>query len=197
MESGLDRLLRESDFALHPELQELRLLNEARALPSRRIRAFTEIAGSRGRRGAPPDLGRLLHQLWPQSSWTSIEAREALTIVDTQHIDSAEVIEWLAAALLRPQPGNDLRDRDEYLRLCREVGKHRVQGLLPAPAQAVLATVKRVQEVLGRTPGSRDQAAGAVSQLVPELTGAPPPFIRELLLERLPRLLLRLDAPRL
>jgi hypothetical protein len=197
MESGLDRLLRESDFDLHPELKELRLLNEARALPSRRIRAFAEIAGSRGRRGAAPDLGRLLHELWPQGSWTSIEAREALTIVDAQHIDSAEVIEWVAAALLRPQPGNDLRDREEYLRLCREVGKHRVQGLLPAPAQAVLATVKRVQEVLDRTPGSRDQAAGAVSRLVPELAGAPPPFIRELLLERLPQLLLRLDAPRL
>jgi hypothetical protein len=196
MEAGLDRLLRESDFDLHPELKELRILKEAKGLPGRRIGTFADIAGGRRRRSAPTDLEGLLEQLWPEGSWTSTEAREAITVLEKQHIDPVEVLDWVGAAVVRPRPGNDLRDREEYLRLCREVSRHPVQGLLPDSAQAVLAGVERVQEALRRGSGSREQAAAAVSELAPGLVEAPP-FIRELLLDQLPERLLRLDAPRL
>jgi hypothetical protein len=71
-----------------------------------------------------------------------------------------------------------------------------VQGLLPDSAESVLAGVERVQETLRRGSSSREQAAAAVNELAARLLEAPPP-IRELLLDRLPDLLLRLDAPRL
>jgi hypothetical protein len=187
---GIDGLLRDEQLAGRPRVHQLVLLERGARNPELRVESLALIVQLRGAREVDEDT---LAYLWPGSRWSLKEARGVLERLSREQATSGAVPAWLSATLSQTSwSGN--AELGNYLSLCTAIVDAGIDRTLSEDARRRAG--EAVWALQGLAEARRPDARRATKVAVNLAEGfadmsAP---VQELLLQRLPGLLVR-DLP--